>query len=191
MTISAKAILVTPKKIKDGSSHQNKRDIYGFILYLIIFIGLLPFIFKRYVPTYFMYYMANVDIIANILTNIKDPKLFGDLYLSDPQTLIQYISVIAINYIALLSIFYVVIKFHNKTTTVKAIAIAGVMTLVTFLLPTYVIPYVIEKLEQFYVGKTWNKNLEVILLYITAIGCGLLFILVEERIITNFILGKH
>lgn len=191
MTISAKAILVTPKKIKDGSSHQNKRDIYGFLLYLIIFIGILPFIFKRYEPTYFMYYMANVDIIANILTNIKDPKIFGDLYLSDPQTLIQYISVIAINYIALLSIFYVVIRFHNKTTTVKAIAIAGVMTLVTFLLPTYVIPYVIEKLEQFYVGKTWNKNLEVVLLYITAIGCGLLFILAEERIITNFILGKH
>lgn len=181
---SAKLILGPGPFIQ--SSKTN--DIYGFLLYIVIFLMIIPYSLYKVAPIFIMYYMANVDIIANILTTIKHPNIFGSLYLSDPNSIIQYISVIGINYVALISLFYVVIRLHEKIITSKAIAVASVMTLVTFLLPTYILPLFIEKVERWLINKKIGATTRVIISYIIGLAAGLTFIFIEKEIIENFIL---
>jgi hypothetical protein len=181
---AAKLILGPGPFIKNSET----REIYGFILYVIIFLLIIPYSFYKFAPIFIMYYMANVDIIANILTTIKHPNIFGSLYLSEPDSIIQYISVIGINYVALISLFYVVIRLHEKIKTTKAIAVASVMTLVTFLLPTYIIPLFIKKVEEWLEKKNLGETSRVVISYIIGLATGIAFIFVEKEIIENFIL---
>lgn len=168
--------------------NSDTKDIYGFLLYITIFLMIIPYSLYKAAPIFIMYYMANVDIIANILTTIKHPNIFGSLYLSDPNSIIQYISVIGINYVALISLFYVVIRLHEKIKTTKAIAVASVMTLVTFLLPTYILPLFIERIEGWLATKNLGETIRVVIAYIIGLAAGLAFIFVEKEIIENFIL---
>lgn len=168
--------------------NSEKNDIYGFLLYIAIFLMIIPYSLYKAAPIFIMYYMANVDIIANILTTIKHPNIFGSLYLSDPNSIIQYVSVIGINYVALVSLFYVVIRLHEKIKTTKAIAVASVMTLVTFLLPTYILPLFIEKVEGWLEEKNLGETTRVIIAYIIGLAGGLAFIFAEKEIIETFIL---
>lgn len=173
-----------------GSFIQSSetKDIYGFLLYILIFLMIIPYSLYKAAPIFIMYYMANVDIIANILTTIKHPNIFGSLYLSEPSSIIQYVSVIGINYVALISLFYVVIRLHEKIKTTKAITVAAVMTLVTFLLPTYILPLFIKKVEGWLADKNLSETVRVVIAYIIGLSGGLLFIFVEKEIIENFIL---
>lgn len=181
---SAKVILGPGPIIKTS----EKNDIYGFLLYIAIFLMIIPYSLYKVAPIFIMYYMANVDIIANILTTIKHPNIFGSLYLSEPDSIIQYISVIGINYVALISLFYVVIRLHERIKTTKAIAVAAVMTLVTFLLPTYILPLFIEKVEEWLAEKNLSETMRVIIAYIIGLSGGVIFILAEKEIIESFIL---
>lgn len=178
-------IIVGPGPITKPS---EKRDIYGYIMYVVVFLLILPMTLYKISPIYIMYYMANVDIIANILTTIKHPNFFGNIYLGDPDTLIQYISVISINYVALISLFYVVICLHERVPTMKALSVAAVMTLVTFLIPTYVVPILIKKMERWLEPKQISERTKLIISYVTGILGGLGFIFVEKEIIEWFIL---
>lgn len=181
----AAKIILSPGPVIQKS---HMKDIYGFFLYIIIFLMIIPYSLYEIAPIFIMYYMANVDIIANILTTIKHPNIFGNLYLSDPNSIIQYISVIGINYVALISLFYVIIRLHEKIKTGKAISVASVMTLVTFLLPTYILPLFIEKVERWLEKKNLGAKLRVVIAYIIGISAGLMFIFVEKELIENFIL---
>jgi len=181
---SAKIILGPGPIIKKN----NINDVYGFILYTIIFLLILPYSLYKIAPIFIMYYMANVDIIANILTTIKDPNIFGNLYLGSPNSIIQYISVISINYYALISLFYVVIQLHKKIKTSKAITVAAVMTLVTFLLPTYILPLFIKKVEESLENVKINNSKKILIAYLIGLSGALIFIFIEKIIIENFIL---
>ena len=90
--------------------------------------------------------------------------------------------------VALVSLFYVVIRLHERIKTGKAIAVASVMTLVTFLLPTYILPLFIEKVEEWLAAKNLGETTRVVIAYIIGLAGGLLFIFVEKEIIETFIL---
>lgn len=182
---NAATVILGPGSFIESS---NKNDIYGFILYVVIFLMIIPYSLYTAAPVFIMYYMANVDIIANILTTIKHPNIFRSLYLSEPSSIIQYISVIGINYVALVSLFYIVIRLHEKIKTTKAISVAAVMTLITFLLPTYILPIFIEKIEGWLEGTDLRKKMRVAIAYIIGLSGALFFIFVEKEIIENFIL---
>lgn len=172
---------------KDQKRLEPKYETLGFIVYVLLFLIVMPIGINKFAPKYLMYYMCNIDIIANILTVIKDPNIFGALYLSNPSNLIEYISVIGINYYALLSVFYVVIHFHNRSTTRKAILMAGIVVMVTFLIPTYFIPVVILKLNKKLDQTSLGNGTKVFLMYAIGLLSAFMFIYLEEKAIEYFL----
>lgn len=158
-------------------------DVKGFIIYIVIFLIAFPAFFYKFAPIFFLFYMANVDIIANILTTISHPNIFKSLYMSDPKSLIQYTSVIFINYVALISLFYIALTLSNRIPTAKKIAAASVMIILTFLIPTYVVPLFIEETEKFLQTKQMSSETKVFITYVVGILGGLLFIFLEQKIV--------
>ncbi len=168
----------------------DKYDVYGFIIFIIVFIGIVPYTLYTVAPAYLMYYMANVDMLANILTVIEKPHIFSNLYTPEPNSFIAYLSVITINYIALLSIFYVVINFARKTSTFKGIILAGIMVMITFLIPTYVIPNVIDQVEKHITSRFKSERTKLFITYGFALLTALSFIVVEKEVV-EFLLERH
>ena len=82
------------------SSENNKKQLTGFIVYVILILMFIPYMLYLYYPMILTFYIPNVDMIANILTTINKPEIFSKLYVSEPNNILSYISLNLINWIS-------------------------------------------------------------------------------------------
>ena len=99
-------------------------------------------------------------------------SIWKHLYLPTPITLFSVFSQNLINYLALLGISYIFIRESKKKTVIKGVTLSIIMLLITYLIPTQLIPYLLDGIK--------NKNL-LLLLGMIIIG----IIIGIERLIIN------
>ena len=117
-------------------------QIFGLLLYIIIFVMMIPIILYKYRKyTLLEVYLPNVDLIANLFSFHEGPfNIWKELYVGSPTSTFSLMSQIIINYIALVGLSYLFIRGWS---------LAIIMILITYLLPSQLISYIMEIFERF------------------------------------------
>jgi len=127
---------------------QLYKKIFGFIILYPLILFIIPYnLFFYSHKTIFLTYIANVDIIANILS-VNFPKYFKNYYNINPNDISQYIFFNFITLAALAGIFTygIVLKNNNKHSDISILACLILMSIITWTLPTQLIPYLTKKI---------------------------------------------
>tara|TARA_X000001036_G_C20673788_1_gene803393 strand:- start:431 stop:1069 length:639 start_codon:yes stop_codon:yes gene_type:complete len=186
------------------------KEIIGFLFVYVIILYIIPVLLYRYVPfTRFITYLANVDLIANVLAT-NQPEYFKHAYNTDSESITGYISYNIITLIALSGIFLYglqlkLIGYSNSSTFKSMIAVS----IITFTLPTMLIPYLTnyfkklshyvalhyidgehktndEKKDEKKLTNNTIKHISIVISSLIALG----FIFMEGYIIEN-VIHKH
>ena len=165
-----------------------QREVIGLVLFIAVFMLATPYALFHTVPHLFPYYIANVDILANIISTIDHPSIFSNLYNAESTTLIEYLSIIIINFGALVSLVWVVLHYHRKRPISKSMQVAAAMIFITFIIPTYLIPFydqeVRPKIKQYIDDTTYSTIVE----YLCVGLFGASFLIFEHWFISTFVL---
>ena len=185
---------------------MNKIIIGFFIVYVIILYVIPHLLYKFAKFTTFITYIANVDLIANVLaTNI--PDYFKYTYNDQSKSLLGYLSFNILSLYSLSGIFLYGLQLklvgHNNSTAFKSMI---AVSIITFTLPTLLIPYLtryikkhtkhiaknyikgrhIEVNEENNEIKLTNEAINYISIIVSSV-IALLFILLEGYYIENYI----
>lgn len=155
------------------------QTIIGYIVIYVIVILYIPyFLFYSANTTIFLTYFANVDIIANILS-INFPSYFKNVYNINPSNVLQYISYNIISLVALSGIFIHGLGLKNKGyhSDISILLSLVLMSIITWILPTQLIPYLENKVKKKYNIKNTTYHV------ITTTIISLFFILIEGFLI--------
>lgn len=186
------------------------KSIIGFIIIYGFVLTILPYFLYHHINfTRFITYVANVDLIANVLATCF-PNYFKNVYDIKTNSFPTYLSYNIITLYALSGIFLygLNLKFigHSNSETFKSMI---AVSIITFTLPTLLIPYLthyVNKLSKYialnYI-KRENKSKDITInkLRITdhiidniniivSIVIATLFIVIECYFIENFIFVK-
>ena len=120
-----------------------QKEIVGLLVFILVFGITIPyFLYKHNKIEILEGYMHNLDLIANILGYSKGPfgDIFEDLYnLNKVQ-----ISIIAINYFALLGVtFIIALKTLRSKNLIDGWSSAFIMLLATYLVPGNPLSYIL------------------------------------------------
>jgi len=129
-----------------------------FVSWYALFLGALPyFIINNYGFDNLKYYLPVVDLIANTFTSAgKADNLFREVYNLNPQEPLSYISLNFINLVALSGVSWNGIEHAmNKNDLGAGIRVTLIMYLITYLLPTNLIPFIVKWLQNT-VNKIFN-----------------------------------
>ena len=157
--------IVNLHKKKIHNNFKTLNVFYGFILFFIIFVILIPYIlFKKKIYFILEGYLPNLDLVANILTwgsigNYLD--IWNHLYPPSPYSISGFLSQTAINYMALLGLTFIVSRESVHNNNIKSgWSKAFIMLLMTYLLPGQIITYIMDKLYELHnTTKVINTNL--------------------------------
>ena len=188
------------KNYKIGGQSVVHTHITSVIWYLIFLILIPLVIVNLWSPSNLMYYLPMVDLIANVCTSpsSKLKYLFRDLYELSPDNSISFISTNFINLIALIGVSWNGV--HHAFTTNKmwiGIKVTVIMYIITYLLPTQGIGWVIKKFHRWFSNKikqypnteyTIKKHLDYSHAEIIDYMGGFIFIIL--LVITEFIIIK-
>ena len=163
-------------------------EYIGLSIYILIFIFAIPYHLYYHAPYFFHYYILNVDILATIFTTIKEPNIFGGLYKSSPKSAIEILSIIIINLVVLTSLISFSIENNKKFGEQKAVIIGAITIVLTFMIPTYLIPFFENYAKPYITTLSDNRNVQVALEYVVGTSLGLGFILFEKFVIETFII---
>lgn len=164
---------------------------------LILYIGVIIYIpyllYKSKYKYIFLIYLANVDIIANIL-RINFNSYFNNLYNPNYNTILQYISYNLISLIALSGIFIYGINLKNKNKNDVVILLSMlIMSLITWTLPTQGIPYITNKIIDYIEKKNiknyFNEYIFIDKVFISSIT-SITFLIVEYILLHTLIFGN-
>ena len=120
-----------------------QKEIVGLLVFILVFGITIPYFLYKYKKLEILEgYMPNLDLIANILGYSKGPfgDIFEDLYnLNKVQ-----ISIIAINYFALLGVtFIIALKTLRSKNLIDGWSSAFIMLLATYLVPGNPLSYIL------------------------------------------------
>ena len=183
------------------------KSIIGFIIIYGSVLTIIPFLLYNYSRfTRFITYVANVDLIANVLAT-SFPKYFKNAYDTKTSSFTGYLSYNFITLYALSGIFLYGLQLklvgHNNSIAFKSMI---AVSIITFTLPTLLIPYLTHYLNKLskHIATNYIKekhkskdetnqeikltddvidNISIIISMLIAI----IFILIEGYIIENFI----
>tara|TARA_B100001123_G_C15181349_1_gene975489 strand:+ start:183 stop:809 length:627 start_codon:yes stop_codon:yes gene_type:complete len=127
-------------------------QIFGLLLYIIIFVMMIPIILYKYRKyTLLEVYLPNIDLIANLFSFHEGPfNIWKELYVGSPTSTFALMSQIIINYIALVGLSYLFIRETKITKSIyRGWSLAIIMILITYLLPSQLISYIMEIFERF------------------------------------------
>ena len=172
-------------------SHKHKyttnipKIVFGFAIFVLIFIIAIPILLlknKKY--NLLETYMPNIDLIATVITWHGGPyKIWEHLYPPTPLTIYGFSSQTLINYMALLGLTYIVIRETKRTNSIiKGWALAFVMLLMTYLLPSQLISYTMDKTSEL----LNQSNLSKIIVLISGFLITGLIIISEAYILKNY-----
>lgn len=126
-------------------------DVFtNLFAYYLIFIFAIPLaIVKLYGFNSLKFYLPSVDLIANALKASGYPDYFQDVYDPSPKDMLTYASTNTISAIALVGVLWQTHNFYVQTnkkylTIIKFL----IMIVVTFLIPTQLIPVIISKIKE-------------------------------------------
>lgn len=130
---------------------QPIKNVIGFIVIYGLVIVMIPYYLLLKAPNeIFLTYFANVDIVSNILS-INFPSYFSNIYDINPNNVWKYLSYNIISLIALSGIFIHGLSQKNKGMSDLNIFVTMViMSVVTWTLPTQLIPYLVELIKEKY-----------------------------------------
>ena len=152
---------------------NHYEQIFGLILFLFIFYLFSNVLYKLKLYNILEIYLPNIDMFANVLSIYGGfNSIWKHLYLSTPITLFSVFSQNLINYLALLGISYIFMRETKKHNIIKGVSLSIIMLLITYLIPTILIPYLLDDIK--------NKNL-LLLFGLIIIG----IIIGIERLIIN------
>lgn len=172
----------------DTDKSSKTVEIIGIVVYVLIFLLTIPYYLYHKSPLFFPYYIINVDILATILTTIKHPSIFKGLYKASPETIVEYLSIIIINLVVLTFLISFSIDNAKKFGKNKAVLIGALTVVLTFMIPTYIIPFFENDAKPYIQSLTDNRNIQLILEYVLGIALGLGFIFLEKTLIEKLIL---
>ena len=172
-------------------SHKHKyttnisKVVFGFIVFLVIFMIIIPLLLlknKQY--NLLEAYMPNIDLIATVITWHGGPyKIWEHLYPPSPLTIYGFSSQTLINYMALLGLTYIVIRETKRTNSIiKGWAFAFVMLLMTYLLPTQIISFIMDKTSELFNHTNFNK----VIVLISGFLITSLIIMSEAYVLENY-----
>ncbi len=175
--------------VDKSQKHKYNRNIskivFGFIAFLIIFMIIIPIILlktKQY--PILEAYMPNLDLIATVITWSGGPSnIWEHLYPPSPQTIYGFSSQTLINYIALLGLTYIVIRETKRTNSIiKGWTFAFVMLIMTYLLPSQIISYTMDKVSEL-LNNSMISNIMVVIVGFLMVS---LIIMSEAYVLTNY-----
>lgn len=160
--------------------YDTKQMIGFFITYVIVLFAVPYYLYFFAHNTLFLTYFANVDIVCNILA-INFPSYFNHIYNIDPNNPTQYISYNFISLVALSGIFIhgLSLKNTNNHSDISIFLSMIIMSIVTWTLPTQLIPYLTKRTKQYLKIKDTDKTKDVLITTIIS----LLFIVLEGILI--------
>ena len=164
---------------KNTENNTDKyQTIIGFILFIIIFVGIIPYILlKNKYYTFLEAYMPNIDLIANLLSWHQGVlPIWKNIYKPYPRNNIEFSTQTIINYMALLGLTFIVIReSHGKGREMASgWSIAFIMLLMTYLLPSKIINQIMQKAHDFFASKTELDSLSHSLAHISTWFIGLM-----------------
>ena len=140
------------KKFHDVDHYEQ---IFGLILFLFIFYSFSYVLYKLKLYNILEIYLPNIDMFANVFSiHGGFNSIWKHLYLPTPITLFSVFSQNLINYLALLGISYIFMRETKKSTIIKGVSLSIIMLLITYLIPTILIPYLLDDVK--------NKNLALL-----------------------------
>lgn len=186
------------EKIKYSDSYL-KKNIFGIIFFVIIFIILVPeILFKSKKYRLLEIYVPNLDLVASALVYGGGPgnyNIFQELYNLKSKKILGKISRDIINIISITGLCYLIIRnsFRYKSF-VSGYSVAAIMFLMTYLLPNEIISTVQVHLSDYIYKKTgkhpkhddppYLKYISIILVGLVIAG---LFIFIEHFLIQNHV----
>ena len=177
---------ITRSSVQNNLNSENdKKQVTGFIVYVILILMFIPYMLYLYYPTILTFYIPNVDMIANILTTINKPDIFSKLYVSEPNNILSYISLNLINWISLMGIAYAISHVSYTRGIHYGMVAGGVMFLMTYLLPTQLLPFLIKYIDKHRTKKMDLKKHEYIILYILGFLTAISIIILETYILES------
>jgi hypothetical protein len=121
------------------------KSLKGFVMFILVFVIIIPFFLLKL--KYYMFlqgYMPNIDLIANLLSWYGG--LWNNLYLQSPTSTFGVYSKTLVNYIALLGVSFIIsTKTKTKNSIIAGWSMAFVMILMTYLLPSRLISWIMDK----------------------------------------------
>ena len=96
------------------------KNIYGCLAYYLVFIIIIPYlIFKSDNLEILEVYMPNIDLIATVLSFFYGPYGALEFLYLDERPLLGFISNNIINYVVLISLFYIILNQTLKHTNMS------------------------------------------------------------------------
>lgn len=166
------------------------KNLIGFsVVYLLVIYAIPIYLYKHTSLAIFLTYLSNVDIVSNILS-ISFPDYFGVVYNISPDTVVKYLSFNAISLVALSGIFFHGLKLIKKATFKQTFYSMIVMSIVTYTLPTVLIPMLVKYVDNYMKQYEWYTKDHDYFNVILAVILSLAFIIVEGFIISSFIVEE-
>lgn len=134
------------KKTKKSTIHNH----FATTGWYLIFLFIIPYsIINLFSFNHLRFYFPIIDLIANSFSaSGSQDELFKDLYSLSPNNLISFLSTNFINLIALIGVSWngILHAFHYKSLW-AGVMVTVFMYIITYLIPTQMIPYVIETFQ--------------------------------------------
>lgn len=157
-------MFIIPKNYTTNSDSYLYHHI-GTILWYTVFIGIIPYLIVRFKGfDNLKYYLPVLDLIANIfsVSGPKNIQIFKDLYSLSPNNMISFISTNFINLLALTGVSWNGIYIaQKKKSIIQGVIVTIVMYIVTYLIPTQGIPFMVNYLQKKIdnkLGINYDKN---------------------------------
>ena len=163
------------------------KEVFGLIVFLIIFVVLIPIIiYKNKLFNLLEVYLPNVDLVANLLTWTTGPYgIWKNLYRGD--TIFEFTSQIVINYIALLGVTYIVAKETKKSNSIfEGMSFAAIMLLCTYLLPGNIVVWFMNESYKKFTSIKLTYDISNILATVVGGIVTLLFLFVEIELLKHY-----
>ena len=160
------------------------KQLFGLLLYIGLFVIFIPMqLYKYKIFTILEGYLPNIDLLATCLAWNGGPyNIWAELY-GSPKSTYGFLSQSVINYGALLGLTYIIARESKLTkSTVKGWSLGFVMVLMTYLLPSRLLDYVMN-----YIYQITGENTQArIIATLTGLLMSATIITLESQVISYF-----
>ena len=186
-------------------------DTNNIIIWHIVFTLILPiYLYSRHDFTSFRYYLPLIDLCAagfvyigskhyKIGNGINKEHYFNGLYELIPKNTLSYISTNIINLMALSGVAIHSILWTEKKGLIVGIGIAIIMYLITYLMPSLLLPKIIDTIKDKIDSYILNDKIKKSKYYgtemvveelVLSVGIILLLISIEGFLINKLVLNE-
>jgi len=184
-----------PHDIIVHGKHYFHQNMIGIIIYISIFVIIIPIILYKYKFYEFLeVYMPNFDLLATAVSfgggpGGKNERIFQELYNTNSNNLMGQTSTVFINYISLLGLTYLVARSVKVSKSIaKGWGMGFIALFFTYLVPNGFISAIQKKFASYFLGLEFDFT-ATLPQYLIVVSLGLViagaFISIERAILDN------